>query len=59
MIIQNRDRLGIVYYNTALSSAKATHGGTVVSREADIVTAHGNRDLFSLILSILIYSMTS
>ncbi|VDO51072.1 unnamed protein product [Onchocerca flexuosa] len=40
MIIQNRDGLGIVYYNTALSSAKATHGGTVVSREADIVTAH-------------------
>ncbi|VDN07423.1 unnamed protein product [Thelazia callipaeda] len=38
--VQNRDRLGVVYYNTALSSTKATHGGTVVSREADIVTAH-------------------
>ncbi|CAG9531237.1 unnamed protein product [Cercopithifilaria johnstoni] len=38
--VQNKDRLGIVYYNTALSSTKATHGGTVVSREADIVTAH-------------------
>uniref|UniRef100_A0A915PKI1 Peptidase M12B domain-containing protein n=1 Tax=Setaria digitata TaxID=48799 RepID=A0A915PKI1_9BILA len=38
--VQNRDRFGTVYYNTALSSTKATHGGTVVSREADIVTAH-------------------
>ncbi|VDN26198.1 unnamed protein product [Gongylonema pulchrum] len=38
--VQNRDRFGIVYYNTALSSAKATHGGTVVTREADLVTAH-------------------
>ncbi|KAK6113548.1 Metallo-peptidase M12 family protein [Brugia pahangi] len=38
--IQNRDGLGVVYYNTALSSTKATHGVTVVSREADIVTAH-------------------
>lgn len=43
MIIQNNDRLGVVYYNTALSSTKATHGGMVVSREADIVTAHGNQ----------------
>ncbi|KAM3727579.1 ADAM 17-like protease [Dirofilaria immitis] len=38
--IQNKDQFGIVYYNTALSSAKTTYGGTVVSREADIVTAH-------------------
>uniref|UniRef100_A0A9J2PF18 Peptidase M12B domain-containing protein n=1 Tax=Ascaris lumbricoides TaxID=6252 RepID=A0A9J2PF18_ASCLU len=31
---------GDVYYNTALSSAKTTQGGTVITREADIVTAH-------------------
>jgi hypothetical protein len=30
-----------IYFNTALSSSKGTHGDTVIAREADIVTAHG------------------
>uniref|UniRef100_A0A914V897 ADAM 17-like protease n=1 Tax=Plectus sambesii TaxID=2011161 RepID=A0A914V897_9BILA len=31
---------GKIYFNTALSSAKSTYGDTVITREADIVTAH-------------------
>lgn len=46
--LQIKTQSGIVYYNTALSSAKATHGGTVISREADIVTAHGRISSFKV-----------
>lgn len=35
------DKGRFFYYNTALSSAKSSSGGAVVTREADIVTAHG------------------
>ncbi|KRY57565.1 ADAM 17-like protease [Trichinella britovi] len=34
--IQNK----LVYFNTALSSARSSYGGPVITREADIVTAH-------------------
>uniref|UniRef100_A0A915JT70 Peptidase M12B domain-containing protein n=1 Tax=Romanomermis culicivorax TaxID=13658 RepID=A0A915JT70_ROMCU len=30
----------LVYYNTAISSLRSTYGKTVVTREADLVTAH-------------------
>lgn len=33
----------LIYYNTAFSSLRSTYGSTVVTREADIVTAHGTK----------------
>jgi hypothetical protein len=45
-----------IYFNTALSSAKSTYGDTVITREADIVTAHGIQSISSLICFVSRFS---